>query len=199
MAEMAKRKATYDDLYSIPENMIGEIIDAELIMTPRPSRKRAVVSSYLGGEVVPPYCHGRGGGPGGWIILDEPEIRLGENILVPDLAGWRKERFPGSEDTNWISVCPDWVCEVLSPGTLRVDRVMKMPLYGQYGVQHVWLIDPTGKTLDVFRLEARKWVVAGLFVENDKVRAEPFQEIEIDLGSSLTVSKKLFCKFNNID
>ncbi len=182
MSEPAKKKATYDDLYGIPENMTGEIINGQLIATPRPSKEHALASSYLGAEVIPPYCHGRGGGPGGWVILDEPEIKFGENILVPDMAGWRKERFPASKETNWISVAPDWICEVLSPGTLRLDRVKKMAVYGQFGVQHSWLIEPVAKTLEIFRLESGRWVLLGAFSEDDKVRAEPFQEIEIDLS-----------------
>jgi Uma2 family endonuclease len=182
MSETAKRKATYDDLYDVPDNMTGEIINGDLIVTPRPSAEHAMASSYLGAEVIPPYCHGRGGGPGGWVILDEPEIKLGENIVVPDLAGWRKERFTRSKAANWISVAPDWICEVLSPGTLRLDRVKKMTLYGQHGVEHSWLIEPVARTLEVFRFESGRWVMLGAFSEDDKVRAEPFQEIEIDLS-----------------
>jgi Uma2 family endonuclease len=183
MAEPAKKRATYEDLNRIPENMTGEIIDGELIATPRPSRKHVSASSALGGELIPPYWFGRGNGPGGWIILLEPEIMLGDDILAPDLAGWKKERFPVEEPHNWISVVPDWVCEVLSPSTLRNDRVKKTPIYGSHGVGHLWLINPLDKTLDVFRLESGKWVVAGFYSENDKVRAEPFQEVEIDLGN----------------
>jgi len=183
MAEGAKTKAVYDDLYSIPENMTGQIIDGELIVTPRPSRYHVYAASALGSELGPPYQFGRGGGPGGWIILIESEIKMGEDILVPDLAGWRKERFPSFEETNWISVPPDWVCEVLSPGTLRLDKIKKMRLYGQNGVKHFWLIDPIAKTLDVIRLESGRWMAAGCFVEDDKARAEPFQEIEIDLSN----------------
>lgn len=183
MAEALKKKASYEDLFDLPDNMVGEIIGGDLIATPRPSRKHAVAASVLGGEILPAYQLGRGGGPGGWIIIDEPEISFGENILVPDLAGWRKERFPTSEETNWISVSPDWVCEVVSPKTVSVDKVRKMPLYAKYGVPHLWLIDPAVKTLDVFRLESGRWVLLATFVENDKVRAEPFPEAEIELGN----------------
>jgi Uma2 family endonuclease len=183
MAEEAKKKADYDDLYNIPENMTGQIIDGDLIVTPRPSRHHVYAASVLGSELGPSYQFGRGGGPGGWIILIGPEIKMGENILVPDLAGWKKERFPSSEETNWISAHPDWVCEVLSPGALRLDKIKKMRLYGQNGVKHFWLIDPIAGTLDVFRLESGRWMVAGSFVEDDKVRAEPFQETEIDLSN----------------
>jgi Uma2 family endonuclease len=137
----------------------------------------------LASRLVSPFQFGEGGGPGGWIILVEPEIKLEEDILVPDLAGWRKECFPLSEETNWISVRPDWICEVLSPATLRLDKIKKMPLYGLRGVPYLWLIDPTARTLDAFRFESGKWTVAGSYVEDDKVRAEPFQDVEFDLAS----------------
>ncbi len=182
MAEPARRKAVYDDLYNIPENMTGEIIDGELFVTPRPSTEHVYVASNLGGEIVPPYKFGRGG-PGGWVILHEPEISFAENILVPDLTGWKREHFSIPKDHNWISVIPDWVCEVLSPSTLRKDKIKKMAIYAQYGVSHFWLIDPLARTLDVFRLESGKWMVIGTYVEDDKVRSEPFLEIEIDLNN----------------
>ncbi len=182
MSQPAMKRATYQDLYKIPENSTGEIIDGELIVTPRPSRKHVIASSYLGSEVIPPYCHGRGGGPGGWIILMEPEIGLGGDILVPDLAGWKRERFPDAEATNWISAAPDWVCEVLSPNTARNDRIKKMRVYARHAVPHAWLLDPQLMTLEVFRLESGLWLLLDSFSENDKVQAEPFQEIEINLG-----------------
>ncbi len=182
MAETAKKRATYQDLYAIPERMTGEIIDGELIVSPRPSRKHVYATSALGNEIGPAYHSGRGG-PGGWIILIEPEIGLGKDILVPDLAGWKKERLPASEDHNWISVRPDWICEVLSPGTLGTDRVKKIRIYAQHEVPHLWLIDPIEKILEVYRFQAGSFTVAGVYAENDKVKAEPFPEIEIDLTS----------------
>jgi Uma2 family endonuclease len=183
MPEPARKQATYEDLYSIPENMTGEIVDGELIVTPRPARSHVYAASVLGTKVAAPYQFGEGGGPGGWIILIEPEVGLGKDIFVPDLAGWREERFPESEDHNWISVAPDWICEILSPATAKNDKTEKMPAYARSGVLYVWLIDPIAKTLDVFRLESGRWVVIGLHAEDDKVRAEPFSEVEIDLGS----------------
>lgn len=183
MAEAARKKASYDDLFSIPENMLGEIVDGELVVTPRPSARHMNVEFALSGELAPAYRFGRGGGPGGWIILPETEIMLGEHLLVPDLAGWRKGRFPGAPKENWISVSPDWVCEILSPNTIRVDKVKKMPIYARHGVAYLWLIDPTARTLDVFKLESSKWFMQAAFTENDKARAEPFLEVEIELDN----------------
>jgi Uma2 family endonuclease len=181
MAEPVKKRSSYEDLYRIPENMIGEIVDGEIILTPRPSRRHVYAASVLGNEIGPPYHFGRGG-PGGWVILVEPEVALDEHILVPDLAGWKKERLmTGLPEANWIPVSPDWVCEILSPSTLRTDKTRKMPIYAQHGVPYLWLIDPLAKTLDIFKLESGKWVVVGSYLEDDKVRAEPFPEVEIEL------------------
>jgi len=138
MAEPAKREATYEDLFNIPENTTGEIINGQLVVTPRPSRRHVYTSSSLVGKLTPPYQFGDANGPGGWIIVIEPEIGLGRNILAPDQAGWKRERFPLSEDHNWITVAPDWVCEVLSPSTARTDKTDKMPLYAQHGVPYLW-------------------------------------------------------------
>lgn len=182
MTEAAKKKATYEDLYSLPENMLGEIIAGELIATPRPSRRHASTTTLLTSRLVPPYYFGDSGGPGGWIILLEPELELGANILVPDLAGWREARFIWEEEQNPISVIPDWVCEVLSPQTARLDRVKKMPQYAEHGVRFLWLVDPNLLTLEAYRLENSRWTLLGSYAENDRVRAEPFQELEIHLS-----------------
>ena len=181
MAELASKNATYEDLCAIPENTTGEIIDGDLYAHPRPTRKHIYAASALD-KRLGPYQFGNGEGPGGWIILVEPEIGFDGNILVPDLAGWKDERYPDEEDANWISVAPDWVCEVLSPSTAQVDKIRKMPVYAQSAVGYVWLIDPAIKTLDAFRLEFGRWMLLGSHGEDDRIRMEPFEEIEINLG-----------------
>lgn len=176
------RPATYDDLLALPEHVIGEIIGGELIVSPRPSPRHAVTTSVLSGELGPPY-HGRGrGGPGGWWILFEPELHLHDDILVPDLAGWRRSRLPTIPETAFFTLAPDWVCEVLSPGTARLDRQKKLAVYGREGVFHAWLIDPIQRTLEVLRLEGRHWIIAGIHADQDEVRAEPFEATMLPLG-----------------
>lgn len=182
MPEPAGKEASYEDLSSLPENMVGEIMDGELIVVPRPARRHIDAAASLGGELVPAYRFGRGG-PGGWLIYHEPEVHFGGNVLVPDLAGWRKERLSMSPEEHRFVVTPDWVCEILSPSTIRIDRVRKMRIYANHGVPYVWIVDPTVRILDVFRLESGKWLLLDTFVENDRVRAEPFREIEIELVS----------------
>jgi Uma2 family endonuclease len=183
MSEPANREAVYEDLYSIPENMTGEIIDGELVVTPRPARRHVHSSSALGMEVVGPYQHGRGGGPGGWIIYDEPEIHFGvRDVIVPDLAGWRKERLTTPPEEHRFTVVPDWVCEVLSPTTAKNDRIRKMRIFARHGVPYTWLVDPALMTLEVFKLESGRWFLLNAYEGDEKVRAEPFEEVEIDLS-----------------
>ena len=183
MSDIAKKKARYEDLCSLPENVVGEIVDGELIATPRPHYRHGLALSVLGATIVPPYQFGRGGGPGGWWILDEPEVHLGEHVLVPDIAGWRKERMPSLPETNWTGLAPDWVCEITSPGTFRLDRVRKMPIYARFGVSFLWIIDPDQKTLETFRLESARWSLLGAYAQADRVAAQPFPETEIDLAT----------------
>src|SRR5206468_11525374 len=134
------RPATYQDLLALPEHVVGEIIGGELIVSPRPGPRHAVAASVLGGELVPPYHSGRGG-PGGWWILFEPELHLGDDVLVPDLAGWRRERMPAVPDVPFFTLAPDCLCEVTSPATRALDRVRKMPIYARERVGHLWLLD----------------------------------------------------------
>lgn len=153
-----------------------------MIATPRPSRKHASNITFLSSRVVPSYYYGEGGGPGGWIILFETEIEFGKDILVPDLAGWREERFVLEEDQKPISVVPDWVCEVFSLSTACLDRVKKMAKYADHDESHFCLIDPLLMILEVYRLESGRSMLLGNYAENERVRVEPFQDIEIDLS-----------------
>ena len=181
MPETAEPKRDlYRELLDLPENMVGEIINGELYSQPRPAPRHSMASSSLGDELVSPFQKGRGG-PGGWWILDEPEIHLDRQVMVPDIAGWKKDRLPQLPETAWFALAPDWACEVLSPSTARKDRIVKMPVYAEHGVCHVWLIDPALKTLEAYQLEDRFWKLIGAFSENDVVSIAPFEEIAIEL------------------
>jgi Uma2 family endonuclease len=181
MADPARRRATYEDLVAVPPPLVAELINGEIVTHPRPAAPHAVASSVLGMEIGAPFYRGKGG-PGGWVILDEPEIHLHGDVVVPDLGGWRRERMPEVPAAPAFELAPDWVCEVLSPGTVSVDRVDKMPIYARERVTHVWLVDPLAQTLEIFRLEAAGYVVRGAWRGNATVRAEPFDAIELDLG-----------------
>jgi Uma2 family endonuclease len=183
MSALPKLKpATYKDLCDLPPTVVGEIVNGTLHAQPRPAPRHARTSSALGGKLYPPFDDGDGG-PGGWWILDEPELHLGADILVPDLAGWRRERMPALPETAWFDLAPDWVCEVLSPGTAKLDRKEKMPVYAAEGVQHLWLADPAARTLEAYENERGRWLVLGTYADQDKVRVPPFDAVEIDLGS----------------
>jgi Uma2 family endonuclease len=136
----------------------------------------------LGEELGGPFRSGRGG-PGGWILLDEPELHLAADIVVPDLAGWRRTTLPELPDDAFLTVRPDWVCEILSPATQRKDRVLKMPLYRRELVPHVWLIDPAAKTLEVYRLDGANYLLIDTYADDSPVRAEPFDAVALDLSA----------------
>lgn len=181
MTQPVRRPATYEDILALPEHLVGEIVDGELSVSPRPAVSHAISTSSLGATLVTRMQFGDGG-PGGWWILDEPELHLAEHVVVPDIAGWRRERMPEPPRDAFITVTPDWVCETLSPGTARFDRTRKLPLYARHGVPHLWLLDPGVETLETYRLEAGHWVLLATYAGDDIVRAEPFESIEMNLA-----------------
>jgi Uma2 family endonuclease len=182
MADDRRRRATYEDLLQVPEHLIAEIINGQLVTSPRPASPHARASSSIGGELYGPFDRGRGG-PGGWIILDEPELHLLGHVLVPDLAGWRRERMPEMPDASAFELGPDWACEVLSPSTAVIDRAAKVPIFAQAGVSHVWLVDPLLKTVEALRLESGSYRLLGTWHDDAKVRIEPFEAIELELSA----------------
>jgi Uma2 family endonuclease len=182
MATPARRRATYEDVLRAPPHMVAEVIDGELLLSPRPAKPHAAAASALGEELGPPFKRGRGG-PGGWIILDEPELHLRSDILVPDLAGWRRERMPQiAADEPFFTLAPDWVAEVVSPRSAKYDRTDKLRIHARERVEWVWIVDPIPRTLEVFRRGDDTWVMRGSWRDDARVRAEPFDAIELDLA-----------------
>jgi Uma2 family endonuclease len=176
------RPATYDDLVAVPDHLVAEIVDGELWTSPRPAPRHAKASSRLAFRLGPPFGEGRGG-PGGWEILFEPELHLGEHTLVPDIAGWRRERMPRLPETAHFTLAPAWVCEVLSPSTEQLDRAKKLRVYAAHGVGHAWLVDPILRSLEVLRLEGAHWMLLDTYAGHAVVRAEPFEAMELELAA----------------
>jgi Uma2 family endonuclease len=175
-------RATYEDLKRVPDHKVAELVAGELIVSPLPAARHAAASSRLGGVLTSFDRKPSGDEPGGWHILDEPELHLGDDVLVPDLAGWRRERMPVIPDVPFFTLAPDWVCEVTSPSTRAFDRVRKMPIYARQGVGHLWLLDPMVKVLEIYRRDVTIWSAVAAFEGSMSVRAEPFEAIEIDLA-----------------
>ena len=177
---LAKRSATYEDLLKVPDHFVAEILEGELYATPRPAMPHAVAASALGSELGGPFQQGRGG-PGGWWILDEPELHLGSDVIVPDLAGWRRSRVPQVPAVAAMTIPPDWVCEILSPSTEALDRVPKLNAYARERVAHVWFINPRSQMLEVLRLEGARWTVVATHDGDVSVTVEPFDAVPLDL------------------
>jgi len=181
---IGKRRATYEDLCKVPDTMVAEIIDGELIVTPRPAFPHARATSVLAVDLGGPFDRPPGdpAGAGGWWLLFEPELHLGPDVIVPDYAGWRRDRLPVLPNVAAFDLAPDWVCEVVSPSTGAVDRARKMRVYARERVAHLWIVDPILRTLEVYRLEDARWIVASTHGGTDAVRAEPFDAVELRLA-----------------
>ncbi len=181
-AEPDRKRATYEDVLNAPEHLTAEVLDGELCLTPRPPRSHLRSAAGLGSFLFGAF-HVGAGGPGGWSILNQPELHLGTepDILVPDIAAWRPGRLIDHLDLDepFITIVPDWVCEILSPGTVRSDRMKKMPIFSREKIGHVWLVEPREKTVEVFRHDGAGYRLVGTFGGDDALRAEPFDGVEI--------------------
>jgi Uma2 family endonuclease len=180
----SKRRATYEDLMEVPDTKVAEILDGELVVTPRPTAPHAYASTMIGIDLGGLFHRDAGdpGAPGGWWLVGEPELHLADDVVVPDWAGWRRDRMPAFPTTAFFTQPPDWICEIVSPSTGRTDRGRKMRIYAREQVAHLWLADPLARTLEVYRLEGDRWVVVATYGGDDVVRAEPFDAIAFRLG-----------------
>ena len=176
-----RRRATYEDVLNAPEHMVAEIIDGVLYLSPRPAFPHARATTILATDLVGPFDRGRGG-PGGWRIFFEPELHFGEDVVVPDIAGWRISRMPDEPTEAFATLAPDWLCETLSPSTEKLDRTKKLRVYAREGVPHVWFVDPKRQTLEVFKLHGANLVTQATYRASERVRVEPFDAVELELA-----------------
>jgi len=178
------KPSLYDELLALPEHVTGEILNGELHAMPRPSGRHGLAERGLGFNLSGPFDFGRGGGPGGWWIISEPEVHFIRDVevAVPDLAGWRRERMPSVPEDHRFEVVPDWVCEILSPSTAKKDRVIKLPIYARFGIAHVWIVDPLAQTLEAFELREGRWTLIATLKDDDPVSIPPFDAVEFSLA-----------------
>jgi Uma2 family endonuclease len=179
-----KGPATYADVLAAPKHLVAEVVEGELHLTPRPASAHARAAHKLGANLDGPFDAGRGG-PGGWIFFPEPELHPGGEpaILVPDIAAWRRERMPVVENVPYFTLPPDWLCEILSPSTESFDRTQKLSVYARAGVRFCWLVNPIARTLEVLRNQGDgRWLTLSAHANDAKVRAEPFEAMELDLS-----------------
>jgi Uma2 family endonuclease len=181
MTKPVRTPATYADLEKVPPHLVAEIIHGVLETHPRPLPRHGIVANALGFEVTGPFQKGRGG-PGGWIFITEPQLHFRSHVLVPDLAGWRRERMTSLPQHVGITISPDWACEILSPSTAKIDREMKLPIYAEQGVGHVWLIDPDRRFIDAYCNVAGKWVLVGAATGDSDVSLPPFDAITFPMS-----------------
>jgi len=182
MAQAAERRATYEDVLRSPSHVVAELLFGTLYRSPRPATSHALAASAIGEELGPPFKRGRGG-PGGWMIIDEPEIHLGEHVVVPDLGGWRRERLPEVPLAAYFELATDWVCEVLSPSTRALDRGQKLRVYAEHRVAFAWLVEPLEKLIEVLELDGPTYRIVDTAQGEGNVRLRPFDAIEMPLSA----------------
>ena len=180
----ARRPARYDELEKVPDTKVAEIIDGELIVSPRPASPHAYAATLMGRDLGGAFHRppGDARGPGGWWLLNEPELHFFDDVIVPDQAGWRRTRMPSVPDVAAFTLAPDWVCEVISPSTERIDRSRKMRIYAREGVGHLWFVEPVRHTIEVYRLQDGLWVVVAVNDGDAPARIEPFEAVELDVA-----------------
>jgi len=188
MARLAsKMRATYDDVVNAPDHLVAEILAGELVLTPRPAPPQALAEARLYQLLAAPFVDAVAG-PGGWVMLQEVELHFstgGLEVLVPDVVGWLRARLPELPKTAAITVTPDWVCEVLSPRTEKIDRARKMEIYAREGVGHLWFLEPVTWRLEAYSLSGGVWQAAGVWdaAADRAIRAVPFDAVALDLGN----------------
>ena len=179
--DSSSSQATYQDVLDAPPHMVAEIVSGKLYTHPRPAFGHAIASSGLMKSIGPPFDFGRGG-PGGWLTVFEPELHLGVDIVVPDIAGWRRERIPVLPTGAYCTLAPDWVCEVLSPSTRKLDLGGKRATYAREVVDFIWLVDPDARSLEAFELHGTEWTLIDQLFDDASVSLPPFEAISFNLG-----------------
>ena len=177
-----ERPAVHEDLFDLPDNMVGEIINGQIVAQPRPSPRHSRAGLALGGMISDRFDRETTDGSGGWWILAEPECHLDTDIVVPAIAGWRRSTMPDFPETAWIDIAPDWVCEIISPSTQKYDRSIKRDIYAREKIAYYWIVDPIANLIEVFALENSKWTLLRTVDDNAKASLEPFEAMPFDLG-----------------
>jgi Uma2 family endonuclease len=180
-AVQTRARATYEDLLRVPDTKVAEIVDGELVVSSRPALPHAHAATAMFKDLLPAF-DGDDADPGGWRMFFEPELHFGDDVLVPDLAGWRRERLPAIPNAAALSLPPDWLCEIISPSSVRHDRIAKMRAYARNGAAAVWLVDPIARTLENHRLDDGRWLVVSTHAGDETARIEPFDAIELRLA-----------------
>lgn len=181
MVRPLEKLATWDDIAGLPEGTRVEVLAGAIVMAPRPLPRHSFLQGRLGAYVGAPF--GGDEEPGGWWILPEVDVELGpHDVVVPDLAGWWRERVPAFPHERPIRIVPDWICEILSPSNARHDLTRKADLYRRTGVPFYWIVNPDERFLQALRLCQDGWLLLGAWGDADRARIAPFEAVELEIG-----------------
>lgn len=180
-AALNLRDSLYAELEALPDYVTGEIVAGELVVSPRPGLDHAEALSEAVGQLRRGVGRGGPGGPRRWRILAEAELHLGDDVLVPDLAGWYADRLGDTRGRTVLTLAPDWVCEILSPSTAKRDRGSKADRYAMHGVRWLWLVDPAEEFIEAWELVNQRWTRLGVWTGDDVAAIAPFETLPLEL------------------
>ncbi|MBU6160675.1 MAG: Uma2 family endonuclease [Myxococcales bacterium] len=180
-AALNQRDALYAELEALPDHVTGEIIAGELVASPGSGLDHAEALSEAVSQLRRGFGQSGWGGPRRWRLLAEPELHLGVDVLVPDLAGWYADRLGSTRGRTVLTLAPDWVCEILSPSTATRDRGVKADCYAKHGVRWLWLVDPVEEFIEAWELVAQRWTRLGVWSGNEVAAIPPFETLPLEL------------------
>lgn len=177
------RRATLEDFFAMPEDeRFHELLDGVIVQKATPSFEHGDAQGAISHLLFPFRRPPGGPGPRGWWIGTEIEVQLAEHVCRPDVTGWRRERVPERPRGSPVRHVPDWTCEILSSSNKRIDLVRKKRLYHAHRVAHYWIVDPDLEILTVHRWHADGYLDVLAAERGQRVRAEPFDQIELSVG-----------------
>lgn len=184
MTDVMRQPATYEDLLKVPEHMVAEIVEGELFTSPRPASPHARAVGSMFNQLSRQFDEREkdDDGPGGWWIVFEPELHLGEDVLVPDVAGWRLHRMPAFQKVVFFELAPDWVCEVLSSSNAAHDKFRKMPRYAFHQVEYAWIVDTVARGVEIYQRQGARWLQVAMHQGTSVIHAVPFEAGEVNLA-----------------
>ncbi|MDX2069930.1 MAG: Uma2 family endonuclease [Haliscomenobacter sp.] len=162
-----------DDLF------IYELFDGEIMKRSAPSLIHQRISRKLLGK-MDAYIEEKKLGE----IFSAPvDLNLDEhNAFQPDLAFISNERSFLIEDDDYIKGAPDLVVEIISPGTVKKDRVIKKDLCERFAVREYWLVDPLNKGIEIYIMQEDKYVLHDLQEITGKISSTVLTGFELELG-----------------
>lgn len=170
----------YEDVINAPPGLVAEYVAESLRVTPRPPPSHGTVCFNLAMRIAAPYESGKE--IGGWKFHPEPKLKLSQDVVIPDIAGWHLPWDFDDWSVRFVTQVPKWVCEIHSPITRQFDLDEKREIYADHGVEFIWFVDPSVKSVEAFTLMNGDWQAAGSASGENELSLPPFSLVSFPLN-----------------